>query len=274
MKKKLIIAIFILLITQVMAQSSIVVDANCSLVAEAGTDICAGSKSGDGIISGDGTWCSGGALPVELTLFTAVSNGNEVILNWQTATELNNYGFEVERCVAQISNLCNNWEKVGFVEGHGNSNSPKDYTFTDSQTFEVLENLEGFNGVIQYRLKQLDFDGKFEYSDVVEVKLAENVKAYKLEQNYPNPFNPNTVIKYSIPTDVKSEMSNVKLVVYDILGNEVATLVNENKSAGNYEVKFDASNLASGVYLYRIAIHSDKLQSGSFAQTKKLMLMK
>ncbi|MBU1113492.1 MAG: T9SS type A sorting domain-containing protein, partial [Bacteroidetes bacterium] len=89
-----------------------------------------------------------------------------------------------------------------------------------------------------------------------------------------NPFNPTTTIKYSIPNNVKGETSNVKLIVYDILGNEVATLVNENKSAGNYEVKFDASNVASGVYLYRIAIHSDKLQSGSFAQTKKLMLMK
>jgi hypothetical protein len=117
-------------------------------------------------------------------------------------------------------------------------------------------------------LKQLDFDGNYEYSDVVEVKLAENVKSYKLEQNYPNPFNPSTVIKYSIPRSTElHSVSQTTLKVYDILGNEVATLVNENKSAGNYEVKFDASNLASGIYLY-------KLQSGDFVQTRKLMLLK
>jgi len=196
-------------------------------------------------------------LPVELTSFTAKVNENKVVLTWQTATEVNNYGFYVETLRA----TSNEWQTIGFIEGHGNSNSPKDYTFTDDL---LILNL---NLNLNYRLKQLDFDGNYEYSDVVEVKLVENVKAYKLEQNYPNPFNPSTVISYSIPTNVKSEMSNVKLVVYDILGNEVATLVNENQKSGNYEVKFDASNLASGIYLY-------KLQSGSFVQTRKLMLLK
>ncbi|MBU0475615.1 MAG: T9SS type A sorting domain-containing protein [Bacteroidetes bacterium] len=217
---------------------------------------------------------SSGPLPVKLTSFTANLNENILELNWQTATEVNNYGFEIERSVAQISNLCHNWETIGFVEGHGNSNSPKDYSFVDLKTTEVFKNLGGLDGELHYRLKQIDFDGNYEYSNVIEVKLTEIVKEYKLEQNYPNPFNPTTTIKYSIPNSAKSETSNVKLIVYDILGSEVATLVNEKKSAGNYEVKFNASNLASGIYIYRIAIHSDKLQSGSFVQTKKFVLMK
>jgi hypothetical protein len=205
-------------------------------------------------------------LPVELTTFTANLNENKVILNWQTATEVNNYGFDVETLRA----TSNKWEKIGFVEGHGNSNSPKDYSFTDTQTFEVFQNLEGFNGVIQYRLKQIDFDGNYEYSDEITVELGEIVKEYKLEQNYPNPFNPSTTIKYSIPQNTEyspRRMLQTTLKVYDILGNEVATLVNERQKSGNYEVKFNASNLASGIYLY-------KLQSGSFAQTRKLMLIK
>ncbi len=203
------------------------------------------------------------ALPVELTNFTANPTSKSVVLTWQTATEVNNYGFEIERqTVETLLATSNNWETIGFIEGHGNSSSPKDYTFTDD-----LLNLNLSLG-LNYRLKQLDFDGNYEYSDVVEVKLAENVKSYKLEQNYPNPFNPSTVIKYSIPRSTElHSVSQTTLKVYDILGNEVATLVNENKSAGNYEVKFDASNLASGIYLY-------KLQSGDFVQTRKLMLLK
>jgi|GEM_PF-806460 len=218
-------------------------------------------------IAGDELWTCGESsvilknspslpLTAELSSFAANICGSHVILTWQTATEVNNYGFQVER---QKEKGESEWEVVGFVEGHGNSNSPKDYTFTD--------NLLNLSLNLTYRLKQLDFDGNYEYSDVVEVELAEIVKEYKLEQNYPNPFNPSTTIKYSIPNNVKSEMSNVKLVVYDILGNEVATLVNERQKSGNYEVKFNASNLASGIYLY-------KLQSGSFVQTRKLMLLK
>jgi len=219
-------------------------------------------QGGDGANYPDLRSNSNSALPVELTSFTANVNENEVTLNWQTATELNNYGFQVERQILkQVQNDESIWEKVGFVEGHGNSNSQKDYTFTDN-----LLNLN-LSLNLNYRLKQIDFDGNYEYSDEITVELGELVKEYKLEQNYPNPFNPSTTISYSIPNNVKNEMSNVKLIVYDILGNEVATLVNERQKSGNYEVKFDASNLASGIYLY-------KLQSGSFVQTRKLMLLK
>jgi len=201
---------------------------------------------------------SNSALPVELISFTASISEKNVILNWQTATEVNNYGFQVERQKAKGES---EWEVVGFVEGHGNSNSPKDYTFTDN-----LLNLN-LDLNLSYRLKQIDFDGNYEYSDEITVELGEIVKEYKLEQNYPNPFNPSTTINYSIPNNVKSEMTDVKLVIYDILGKEVVTLVNKKQKTGNYEVKFNASNLSSGVYFYRI-------QSGNFVQTRKLMLLK
>ncbi|MBU0474179.1 MAG: hypothetical protein KKF62_08440, partial [Bacteroidetes bacterium] len=115
-------------------------------------------------------------LPVELNVFTAKASGSSVTLKWQTATEVNNYGFEVERKKVKGES---EWETIGFLEGHGNSNSPKDYSFTDTQTSEVFKNLGGLDGELQYRLKQMDFDGNYEYSDVVEVKFAEDVKEYK-----------------------------------------------------------------------------------------------
>ncbi|MBX3007828.1 MAG: leucine-rich repeat protein [Melioribacteraceae bacterium] len=202
-----------------------------------------------------------GALPVELTSFTASNTNGKVLLNWQTATEVNNYGFEIERCKKQEARS-ETWEKIGFVQGHGNSNSPKNYSFTDSNPP---------SGKVQYRLKQIDYDGQFEYSEIIEATI-DSPTNFALEQNYPNPFNPVTTIKYSIP-NVGTGFSLSVLKVYDILGNEVATLVNEPQPAGNYEVKFDARNaehgpsMASGVYLY-------KLQVGSFVQTKKFVLMK
>jgi len=200
------------------------------------------------------------SLPVELILFSVRKYNSLIQLNWQTATEVNNYGFEIERQILkQVQNDSNSWQKIGFVQGHGNSNSPKDYSFIDQE--KVAERSRS------YRLKQIDIDGGFRYSQEVEVKVEAISTEFTLFQNYPNPFNPSTTIKYSIPNNMKSEMSNVKIVVFDILGNVVATLVNENKAAGNYEVKFDGSNLSSGVYFY-------KLQSGSFVQTKKFLLMK
>jgi hypothetical protein len=191
-------------------------------------------------------------LPVELNSFTAFAGKSGVQLNWSTATEVNNYGFDIERCVAQISNLCNNWEKIGFVQGHGNSNSPKDYSFVDANPPA---------GNVAYRLKQLDADGSFHYSDVVSVNNA-LAKSFKLFAPYPNPFNPNTTIKFSIPA-----ASNVSLKIYDIIGNEVASLVNGRKEAGEYEVDFNAKNLPSGIYF-------STLRSNGNTQTQKLILMK
>ncbi len=193
-----------------------------------------------------GAW-NAGIIPVELASFTASARGSEANLFWQTVTEVNNSGFGVERKSANSE-----FEEVGFVPGFGSTTEPKSYSFID-------QNLE--NSAYTYRLKQIDFDGTFEYSNEVEVEI--NVPAtFSLDQNYPNPFNPSTNIKYSIP-----EAGNVKLAVYNLVGEEVAVLVNGDYEAGQYDVTFDASDLPSGIYLY-------KLQSNNSVQTKKMMLLK
>jgi len=189
------------------------------------------------------------ALPVELTSFSASSTIDEVNLQWQTATELNNYGFEVERMSTSLDIA---WEKIGFVQGHGNSNSQKSYSFEDASPLA---------GIVKYRLKQIDFDGQYEYSDIVEVTVDAPL-TFALEQNQPNPFNPTTVISYNLPMN-----ANVKLTVYDALGKEVTKLVSGMQTAGNYKINFNGSGLASGVYYYRI-------QAGDIVQTKKMILMK
>ncbi len=186
-----------------------------------------------------------GALPVELTSFTARAQGTSVTLNWETKTEIDNNGFEVER------NASGTWQKIGFVEGHGTANSPKYYSFSDANPL---------GNKIQYRLKQIDNDGDFEYSDVVEVELAP--VTYTLYQNYPNPFNPSTVIRYALPA-----AGMVTIDVFNALGEKVATLLNGEVEAGYNQVSFDATNLPSGLYFYRI-------QSGDFTSIKKMLLMK
>ena len=189
-------------------------------------------------------------LPVELTSFTSNVVGNKVELNWSTATEVNNYGFEIQRIA--VSNQRSAWEKIGFVQGHGNSNSTKNYSFTDKPTCGIE---------FQYRLKQIDFNGAFEYSEITSA-ILENVNEFKLEQNYPNPFNPMTRISYTLPV-----RTSVKLRVYDLLAQVIAELVNGIQEAGRYEVTFDGSNLPSGAYFY-------KLEAGSYIEVKKLLLVK
>jgi hypothetical protein len=186
-------------------------------------------------------------LPVELTSLTASISGRIIMLNWQTTTEVNNCGFEVERKTANSS-----WQQIGFVQGHGNSNSPKEYAFIDKQIGGTK---------FQYRLKQIDNDGKFEYSKEIEVELI-LPNNYTLEQNYPNPFNPSTVISYSLPS-----ASNVKLIVYNTIGQTVNVLENGYKNAGNYSIQFNGGNLPGGIYFYR-------LEAGQFSQVKKMMLVK
>jgi|WetSurMetagenome_2_1015567.scaffolds.fasta_scaffold01847_5 hypothetical protein len=198
-------------------------------------------------------------VPVELVSFTASVSNDSVLLNWITATELNNSGFQIERSKRQEASS-EGWEVIGFVNGNGTTSESNSYSFSDNDLF---------TGKYSYRLKQIDFDGSFTYSNEVEVDLSLSI-SFTLAQNYPNPFNPTTKIKYSIPSVIASETKQTVqtiLKVYDVLGNEVAMLVNENQSVGNYEVNFDAKNLSSGIYFC-------KLQSGSFNQSIKMILLK
>jgi hypothetical protein len=186
-------------------------------------------------------------IPVELTSFTAIDENGQVKLNWTTATELNNQMFEIERRSSEGEYIT-----IGYVDGNGTTTEPQEYTFIDNSSL---------TGTFFYRLKQIDFGGRYEYSDEIEVEVTGPL-AFELGQNYPNPFNPTTSINYSIP-----ESGFVTLDVYNLLGEKVGTLVNGVQEAGRYEINFDASNLASGVYVY-------SLRSGSFNLVKKMLLMK
>ena len=193
------------------------------------------------------------ALPVELSSFSASVVGNAVKLNWKTETEVNNYGFEIHRQVHTSTPLSvTGWDKIGFVNGNGNSSSPKSYTFVDDKVTA---------GKYSYRLKQIDNDGQFEYSKAIEVDLS-GVKKFELSQNYPNPFNPTTTIRFNLP-----EAGNVKLTLFNILGQELQTLVNEFKESGVHTINFNASELNSGMYIY-------KIEAGTFVQTRKMTLVK
>jgi photosystem II stability/assembly factor-like uncharacterized protein len=186
-------------------------------------------------------------VPVELTAFTAQSENQKVILNWTTATELNNNGFEIQRKVAESE-----FATVGFVKGEGTTSNQREYSYIDKELVD---------GKYFYRLKQIDFNGTYEYSNVIEIDVR-SLNEYALEQNYPNPFNPTTTIGY-----VLKEKSNAKLILLNAIGEEVAVLVNEEQEKGFHKVDFNASTLASGVYFYR-------LQAGSFVQTRKMILLK
>jgi len=203
-----------------------------------------------------------GGIPVELTSFTASVNGNDVTLNWSTASEINNMGFEVER--SQISKLKSQmWEKIGFVHGNGTTTEIQNFRFKD---------IGVPSGNYSYRLKQIDFDGSFEYlpdrqgSNAIEVDITQPAE-FSLGQNYPNPFNPETKIKYAIPSGGLGIETAVQLKIYDVLGNEVAALVNEEKLPGEYQITFDGSGLVSGIYFY-------SLNAGNFSETKKMILLR
>ena len=191
-------------------------------------------------------------VPVELTSFTASASGRDVELKWQTATETNNSGFSVERKIANSE-----FSEVAFVPGHGTISEPQSYSFSDN----------GLNtGKYTYRLKQIDFDGTFSYSDQVEVDVVAPAE-YSLDQNYPNPFNPSTRISFSLAVD-----SKVSLKIFDILGQEVASLVNQDLTAGVHNYDFNAAGINSGVYFYRIEATG---QNGAkFVDSKKMILVK
>ncbi|MCL5030344.1 MAG: lamin tail domain-containing protein [Bacteroidetes bacterium] len=227
-------------------------------------------------------------LPVEFTSFIANIFNSSVQLKWQTATEVNNYGFEVERLNPPHNPLPGGeekypshnplpggeekypplsplpggekkgWVKIGFVNGNGNSSSTKDYTFIDP-AIGTGKNIS--SGKYSYRLKQIDNNGAYKYSNVVEVSFMKPAK-FALEQNYPNPFNPSTTISFSIPIYFTH-----CLKLYDVLGREVQTLINENRKAGTHNINFYANNLSNGVYMY-------KLTAGNYSEIKKMILLK
>jgi len=192
------------------------------------------------------------AVPVELASFVANSSNGAVNLEWSTATETNNKGFAIER-----KGTDGNYTEVGFVNGQGTTTNTSNYSFSD-RPFA--------SGIFVYRLKQTDFDGTFTYSNEVEVDIA-NPDKFSLSQNWPNPFNPSTSISFSLP-----EASNIKIVIYDVVGNKVADLASGNFAAGWHKANFDASRLNSGVYLYTITAQGNS--GKAFSATRKMMLLK
>ena len=191
-------------------------------------------------------------MPVELISFSGYSEYGKVYLNWQTASELNNLMFEIERREITDKNE-GDWIKIGYRTGSGTTSEITNYSFVDD-----MRNINSFTA--QYRLKQIDFNGDFSYSDIIDVKTSK--ANYQLLQNFPNPFNPITKIRYSVPS-----LTRVQLKVFDILGAEIATLVNEDKPAGNYELNWNPGILPTGVYFYQ-------LKAGDFVQTRKMILLK
>lgn len=221
-----------------------------------------GTGQGDSWLSNGGnnyvaTFTIDGAWAVELNSFSALLKNNDVVLHWQTSTEKNNYGFEIERSILNSNVSEKNWEKIGFVAGNGNSNSMKSYTFLDKNVF---------GNQAAYRLKQIDNDGKYQYYDEIIVTLNSKIRT-ELKQNFPNPFNPSTSIRFNL-----AENSKVSLEVYDVLGKLVKTLVNEYKPMGSYIVYWNGEDelnnkVSSGIYVYR-------LQVGNEVQIKRMNLIK
>ena len=186
-------------------------------------------------------------MPVELISFTAQADNRNVILRWITATELNNNGFEIQRGVEN-----SDFVTIGFVRGSGTTTTQNDYSYTDND----LVDSKYF-----YRLKQVDFSGIYEYSNIVEIDVRD-LDEYALEQNYPNPFNPTTNIGY-----VLKEKNDVKLVLLNGIGEEIEVIVNEQQDKGYHKIAFDASNYPSGVYFY-------KIKAGVYISVRKMLLIK
>ena len=217
-----------------------------------GTNIFAGTNGGSVFVGGLSS-----ALPVDIMRFGVKEKPSGPELRWTTATEVDNYGFEIERTPlpesALIEDGTKGWGQVGFVKGNGTSNAPTEYSFTD-------KNLSA--GRYAYRLKQIDRDGQFKYSKEIAVDISNTPNEFGLTQNYPNTFNAATVISYQLAVN-----SHVTLKVYDALGREAAILVNEEKEAGKSSVQWDASRYPSGVYYYT-------LQAGEHRDARRMMLLK
>jgi hypothetical protein len=203
-----------------------------------------------------GDWTTGNivgwALPVEMTSFTASANHLNAQISWSTATEKNNYGFEIERRSTETADAA--WAKVGFVQGSGTSNTQHQYSFADQGIVA---------GHYAYRLKQIDNDGTFKYSQSTEVEIGIVAKEFTLSSNYPNPFNPTTNIEFTLATDGKAVLK-----IYNAIGQEVAEPFHGEAKAGRIiQARFDASRLASGIYYSR-------LQTNGKSLVKRMMFIK
>ena len=223
----------------------------------------AGMKVGTGVDDGRwGTWWGRidpeTALPIQLSYFHGTVTGESTVeLRWGTLSETNNYGFEVEKS----PNVPSSYQTIpnSFIPGHGTTLEPQHYAYTDHAAAA---------GLWWYRLKQMDLDGTVHFSDGVQVDVVTGVAIATtpgetaLLQNSPNPFNPSTTIRYTL-----ARRGNTTLKILDVLGREVATLVNGEEEAGDRSVDWNAAGLASGVYFYR-------LEAGSFLAVKKLLLLK
>ncbi len=252
---KRIILILILVVTvKVVSQttSNITYDAGSSVEVQTGADICATNIYINGSWSGGGSIC-GGALPVSLSSFLFTINKRDVTLIWVTEWEVNNSGFNIERSLGseQI------WHEIGFVQGTGTSNVQNTYNFTERKLK---------TGKYKYRLKQVDYNGTYEYYLLNSDVSIDPPNKFDVSQNYPNPSNPKSKINFELPIDAV-----VTIKVYDLIGREVATLINERKPADYYTIEFDGTNLASGVYFYRLIAEGNGQR---LTAIKKLVLIK
>ncbi|NOS86028.1 MAG: T9SS type A sorting domain-containing protein [Ignavibacteria bacterium] len=255
----LILSGFITTFLNSQTYSDITYDAGSVIEVQSNADVCANNIYINGTYSGSGTICTG-ALPVSLSSFTSSINKRDVTLMWVTEWELNNSGFDIERAIPLNipEGGTSEWKKIAFIPGHGTSNIPNGYIFKDV-------NLK--TGKYLYRLKQVDFNGNYEYFPLGTELAVTPPGNFEMSQNYPNPSNPSSKINFEVPVT-----GRVTMKLYDITGSEVLTLLDGIRDADYYTVEFNGSNLASGVYFYRITAEG----SGPmlFTKTLKMILVK
>jgi len=264
----LVVTTTLLLSQQARGQASTVeYQTNAAIEVQTGADVSADNIITNSNYSGGGTF-NGAPLPVQMAKFIAEGGVRGAELRWRSETEVDNYGFEVERKSVASYGLRvpspqpetrnpepgTTWSKIGFVKGSGTSTSPKEYAYVDRSLPA---------GRYAYRIKQIDNSGAFIYTEAMEVEVGLAPREFTLGQNYPNPFNPTTTIEFTLPED-----GRVRLKVYDIAGRAIGTLVDEVRTAGIYhQVAFDASHLGSGTYFFTVEFGGKQL-------TRKMMLVK
>ncbi len=172
-------------------------------------------------------------VPVELIFFEGKPGNGKIFLTWQTATETNNYGYEIEKSIDN-----KNWVRIGFVSGQGTTTEPQSYSFIDSDISSEIQ---------YYRLRQVDYNGSYNYSKIIIINSGLEIPSFYLFQNYPNPFNGRTIVTYAVPV-----RSLINISLYNIIGEKIAVLINAEKDEGIYKLTLDDSKLSSGIYFIRM----------------------